>query len=71
MAVMDVIERQNLRENAYKVGQYLLNSCLRLKQKHFVIGDVRGVGLFIGLDLVTDRQTRKPATKLAEHVVYR
>lgn len=69
--VMEVIERENLRDNATKVGNHLLNSLRQLMNKHQLIGDVRGVGLFIGIELVTDRVKRIPATAEAQHVVSR
>ncbi|XP_018319278.1 5-phosphohydroxy-L-lysine phospho-lyase [Agrilus planipennis] len=70
-AVFDVIEKQKLRENAIIVGDYLLDSCERLMRKHHVIGDVRGYGLFIGIDLINDNETRSPATKTAQYVISR
>lgn len=69
--VMEVIERENLRDHATKVGNHLLNSLRQLMNKHELIGDVRGIGLFVGIELVTDRTTKIPATVEAEHVVCR
>lgn len=69
--VMEVIERENLRDHATKVGNYLLNSLRQLMNKHELIGDVRGIGLFVGIELVTDRTTKIPATVEAEHIVCR
>lgn len=71
IAVMDVLEQQKLREHATRVGNHLLNSLRQLALKHPIIGDVRGVGLFIGIELVEDRETRIPATAKAQHVVSR
>lgn len=70
-AVMEVIEREGLRENASKVGEHLLKELRKLAQIRKMIGDVRGVGLFIGIELVRDRETRVPATAEAKHVVSR
>ncbi|XP_057667180.1 alanine--glyoxylate aminotransferase 2-like [Diorhabda carinulata] len=70
-AVFDTIEKENLRENAIVVGEYLLDNCLLLAKKHKCIGDVRGVGLFVGIDLVVDRETREPNTKCAKFVLQR
>ncbi|XP_063977539.1 alanine--glyoxylate aminotransferase 2-like [Diachasmimorpha longicaudata] len=70
-AVMEVIERQGLRENAAKVGQHLLKELLKLKQRRRIIGDVRGVGLFVGIELVRDRKIRTPAIAETKHVVSR
>ncbi|XP_043272414.1 alanine--glyoxylate aminotransferase 2-like [Venturia canescens] len=70
-AVMEVIEREGLRENATSVGEHLLKELRKLAQIRKMIGDVRGVGLFIGIELVRDRETRVPATAEAKHVVSR
>ncbi|XP_054258407.1 5-phosphohydroxy-L-lysine phospho-lyase [Macrosteles quadrilineatus] len=69
--VIEVIERENLREQATKVGNHLLNSLKQLISKHNIIGDVRGVGLFVGVELVTDRTTKTPATAEAQHIISR
>ena len=69
MAVMDVVENENLMQNALNNGNYLLNEFNKLKQKYKVIGDVRGKGFFLGLELVKDRQTLEPATELASDTV--
>ncbi|KAL7305702.1 hypothetical protein TKK_0001958 [Trichogramma kaykai] len=70
-AVMEVIERENLQEHARKVGDHLLSELKKLAKRRPIIGDVRGVGLFIGIELVLDRKSRSPATAEAKHVVYR
>lgn len=70
-AVIDVLEQQKLREHATRVGNHLLNSLRQLALKHPIVGDVRGVGLFIGIDLVEDQGTRIPATAKAQHIVSR
>ncbi|GAB6018817.1 hypothetical protein CHUAL_000478 [Chamberlinius hualienensis] len=71
MAVIKVLKEEHLRENAKEVGDYLLEGLQRLKECHYIIGDVRGVGFFIGVDLVTDRQTREPATAAANRAITR
>ncbi|RXM95876.1 Ethanolamine-phosphate phospho-lyase, partial [Acipenser ruthenus] len=71
LAVLDVIEKEDLGGNATKVGSYLLGLLNELKNKHPIIGDVRGVGLFIGVDLVKDPEERTPATEEADYVVKR
>ena len=70
-AVLDIIEDENLRENAVAVGTRLLTDLNKLKEKHSIIGDVRGVGMFIGIDLVKDRVSREPATVEAQHIISR
>jgi len=68
-AVLDTIEKENLMQHAVEVGNILLEGARKLAAKHSVIGDVRGRGMFIGMDLVKDRETREPNTVLAEHVL--
>jgi 4-aminobutyrate aminotransferase-like enzyme len=68
-AVLDVIEAENLVANAAATGAYAKHGLRKLAEKHSIIGDVRGHGLAIGAELVTDRTTKTPATREAEHVV--
>lgn len=70
LAVLDVIEKENLQGNAVRVGDYLIELLNEQKAKHPLIGDIRGVGLFVGIDLVKDREKRTPATAEAQHVIY-
>jgi alanine-glyoxylate transaminase/(R)-3-amino-2-methylpropionate-pyruvate transaminase len=60
-AVLEVIEREKLQENALTQGKYLLAGLEKLKANHRIIGDVRGKGLMLGIELVKDRQTKEPA----------
>ncbi|UCH09524.1 MAG: aminotransferase class III-fold pyridoxal phosphate-dependent enzyme [Fidelibacterota bacterium] len=62
MAVLDVIEEEQLRERAARVGRYLMDGFRRLADDHPIIGDVRGLGMFMGVELVVDRETLEPAT---------
>ena len=62
LAVMDVIEEDGLQENARVVGGRLLEGLRRLQRRHPLVGDVRGLGLMLGVELVTDRAVRTPAT---------
>jgi len=71
LAVLDVIKKDQLQENALKVGQFLLKRLMNLKKKHTLIGDVRGLGLFIGIELVLDHQTLDPAPEQAAYIVER
>uniref|UniRef100_A0A4W3HF01 5-phosphohydroxy-L-lysine phospho-lyase n=1 Tax=Callorhinchus milii TaxID=7868 RepID=A0A4W3HF01_CALMI len=71
LAVLDVIEKEDLRGNALRVGTYLMSLLNELKAKHPAIGDVRGAGLFIGVELVNDRQERTPAPEVAKNLVER
>jgi 4-aminobutyrate aminotransferase-like enzyme len=68
MAVLDVIEDEGLQANALRTGDHLLGRFRSLAEEHECIGDVRGLGLYLGVDLVTDRATKEPATALASDV---
>lgn len=69
LAVLDVIEEEKLQQKALVVGELLLAGLRRLQEKYQIIGDVRGLGLFIGVELVRDRQTLEPAGREAAVVV--
>lgn len=60
-AVIDYVDEHNLSINAAEVGAYLRAGLEELKEKHSIIGDVRGMGLMQALELVEDRESRKPA----------
>jgi alanine-glyoxylate transaminase/(R)-3-amino-2-methylpropionate-pyruvate transaminase len=62
LAVLEVIDEDGLQENARRVGTRLLQGLRRLQTEHRLIGEVRGMGLMLGLELVADRTTREPAT---------
>lgn len=57
---MNIIDEEGLLENTVKMGDYMLDQLRALKDRHEVIGDVRGKGLFLGAELVKDRATREP-----------
>jgi len=71
LAVLDVIEEEELQEQALRVGLYLKKGFNDLAEGHFQIGDVRGQGLFLGVELVEDRESLEPATKLTTWVIER
>lgn len=61
-AVIDFIDENNLRINAAETGAYLREKLEELKSKHALIGDVRGMGLMQAIELVEDRESKRPAT---------
>jgi len=69
--VLDIVDDEELQHNARNMGARLLDQLRQIQTRHPAIGEVRGMGLFIGVDLVEDRVSRKPATALAEHVTNR
>jgi 4-aminobutyrate aminotransferase-like enzyme len=71
LAVLDVLEEEHLQANALRVGEHLVDGLRELQERHTLIGDVRGLGLFVGIDLVVDRETRATARRQATYVVNR
>jgi 4-aminobutyrate aminotransferase-like enzyme len=71
MAVLDVIEEEGLRQNALAVGNHLLQRLRGLQEQHALIGDVRGRGLYLGVELVLDREARTPAGAAASYAANR
>ena len=71
LAVLDVVEEEKLQAHAERVGAHLLERLRPLVDRHSLAGDVRGSGLFIGVELVRDRETLEPATEQASDVVNR
>jgi 4-aminobutyrate aminotransferase len=69
LAVLEIIEKENLIEKAAKNGEYLKERLNRLKKKYRMIGDIRGRGLVYGIEFVADRRTKKSAPGLAKEVV--
>jgi 4-aminobutyrate aminotransferase-like enzyme/Ser/Thr protein kinase RdoA (MazF antagonist) len=71
LAVLDVIEQEGLQAHAQELGSYLLEQLTALAQMYPLLGDVRGSGLFIGVELVDDRETLSPADKQASYIINR
>lgn len=69
LAVLDVIENEGLQQNALDIGNHIIEGLRQLAETHNGIGDIRGSGLFLALELVTDRDNRKPAKELTHRVV--
>ena len=69
LAVMDIMQRDDYAAKARHIGDVVMNRYNALKDKYDVIGDVRGLGAMIGIEFVTDRETKEPATKLVADIV--
>lgn len=69
LAVLDVIENEQLQANAHRVGNFLLDGLRALQSRHECIGDVRGHGLFLGAEIVRDRAERTPDQPRAKTIV--
>lgn len=70
LATIETIEEENLCGNAARLGEYALERMHGLMKKHEIIGDVRGLGLLMGIELVKDRATKEKAADEAEAVMY-
>jgi alanine-glyoxylate transaminase/(R)-3-amino-2-methylpropionate-pyruvate transaminase len=70
-AVLRVIENEGLQENSLRVGAHLTNGFHKLAEKHSIIGQVRGLGLMLGVELVKDRATKEPAQEACAEVFER
>ncbi len=71
MAVLDIMEKEGLRQNVLETGSWLKEKLDALKKSFPLIGDVRGEGFFLGVELVLDSETREPAPLQADYVVER
>ena len=71
MAVLDIMEKEGLQQNALETGNWLKEKLEALKESFPLIGDVRGEGFFLGVELVLDPETREPAPLQADYVVER
>lgn len=69
LATIHVMSKENIPDRAARLGNRLRQGLLALKEKHPMIGDVRGMGLMQGVELVEDRKTKEPAAKRANHII--
>jgi alanine-glyoxylate transaminase/(R)-3-amino-2-methylpropionate-pyruvate transaminase len=63
LATLEVIDTEGIQQNTRRVGAHLKSRLLELQERHPLIGEVRGMGLMLGIELVSDRETKEPATK--------
>lgn len=68
-AVLEIIDEENLQQNSLALGDYILAGLAKLKEKYPIIGDVRGRGLMLAIELVKDRETKEPAGPECAQVV--
>ena len=71
LTTIEIIKKEGLVENAAVLGEYMLEQLQILKSEHSTIGDVRGRGFLIGVELVLNQEEKTPANDLAEDVLYR
>jgi 4-aminobutyrate aminotransferase-like enzyme len=71
LAVLEVVEQEGLQQHSLAVGQRLLDGLAGLGEKHPLVGDVRGLGLFVGVELVRNRETLEPAAAEASYIAER
>ena len=69
LSVLDVIEEKKLMQNAEKIGNIFIDGLQKLKKKYSLIGNIRGKGLFLGIELVRNRDTLEPAIFEAKEIV--
>jgi 4-aminobutyrate aminotransferase len=69
IVAIDIIEKENLVENSAKIGEYMLNRFKETQKKCKILGDVRGQGLVLGLEIVSDKKTKKPSAELTKKII--
>ncbi|HEX5103797.1 MAG TPA: aminotransferase class III-fold pyridoxal phosphate-dependent enzyme, partial [Pirellulaceae bacterium] len=69
LATLEIIDREQIQANAREVGSYLKQRLLEVQDRQPLIGEVRGMGLMLGVELVRDRQTKEPADREAAEVL--
>jgi 4-aminobutyrate aminotransferase/(S)-3-amino-2-methylpropionate transaminase len=68
LAVLEVMESQNLSERAEEIGRRVLRRARQWKERFPIVGDVRGLGAMVGIELVTDRETKEPAKEATNRI---
>jgi 4-aminobutyrate aminotransferase len=69
--VLEVVKEEELLDNANRQGSYALKRLSEFAEQNAIVGDVRGKGLMIGVELVEDKESKKPAAKKASEVILR
>lgn len=69
LKVIEKIEKENLCEKSFKLGEYIMGRLNEMKEKYEVIGEVRGLGSMIGLEFVKDRETKEPAPEMVKEII--
>jgi len=69
LATLEVIDAEKLQENALRVGAHLKERLMELQERHPLVGEVRGMGLMLGVELVRDRGSKEPATQETAEVI--
>jgi len=69
LATLEVMNSENLMENATRMGKYAMKRLLEMKEKYEIVGDVRGLGLFIGVEIVKDKKTKRRGEEEAHHII--
>ena len=69
LSVLEILKEENLLENAHYIGNYAKNGLKELSNKYNLIGDVRGSGLFFGIELVTNKELKTPASEITSNIV--
>ncbi|MFC1803126.1 aspartate aminotransferase family protein [Thermoproteota archaeon] len=69
IATLDILDKSNLSEKAEKIGNYLMKELRSLAENKKHIGDVRGKGLLIGIDIVEEKETKKPSSTIAKEIL--
>ena len=69
LATLEVLDAENVQQNALRVGTHLKNRLLEVQERRPLVGEVRGIGLMLGVELVRDRETKEPANTEAAAVL--
>ena len=71
IAILDIMDEEKLADNALKIGQVIKSRLLEIQEKSRIVGEVRGRGLVMGVELVKDKKTKEPAADLTKKLIVR